>query len=430
MNEIHNIHLGREAYTVSADAYKELHDYLLAIQKKAGKEVADEVELRMAELLAARGVSTEKVVLDKDVKYLKEQLGTPSDFSDENTEDDTLDDAPDSQRRLFRDMDNAMIAGVAAGLAKYFDVSVLVIRLLFVLLTFFGGATIVIYLVLWLLVPEAATNSERLQMEGKAVNVDNIKRVVERADVPGVTRRATRIATNTAVRISKIVLGIVGGVLVAGGVGVLLASTAAFIYSLVHGLEAGHTVLFPLGGEQIALLTCGFVLIVLMTAMLIMSGLAMLRNRAIAPVWVIATMVGVFVATGAIGTVLGFDSGQAINDRYQSIQHTRHISVKPFTDLRFIGNNIFFVTQQGQATDVSVRTLGKVDTSAIKVTERDGVLTIDSTHYHPPKGCNLVCPFGTSNTEVVVTIPKPWNVPIDGTDGTRLDLNGEPIYSL
>lgn len=260
MNEIHNIHLGREAYTVSADAYKELHDYLLAIQKKAGKEVADEVELRMAELLSARGVTTEKVVLDKDVKYLKEQLGTPSDFSDEVAEDDTLDDAPDSQRRLFRDMDNAMIAGVAAGLAKYFNVSVLAIRLLFVLLTFFGGATVVIYLVLWLLVPEAATNSDRLQMEGKAVNVDNIKRVVERADVPGATRRATRIATNTATRIVKIVLGIVGGVLVAGGVGVLLASTVAFIYGLIHGLgivttisvfdvPKGQTRLHPLCGR-------------------------------------------------------------------------------------------------------------------------------------------------------------------------------------
>jgi len=421
MNEIRNIHLGRQAYTVSADAYKELHDYLLAIQKKAGKEVADEVELRMAELLAARGVDAEKVVLDTDVEYLKGQLGTPSDFSDDDTEDRALDDAPDNQRRLFRDMDNAMIAGVAAGLAKYFDVSVLAIRLLFVLLTFFGGATIVIYLVLWLLIPEAATNSDRLQMEGKAVNVDNIKRAVERVDVPGVTRRATRVATGTVIRIAKICLGIIGGALVAGGVGVLLAAVAAFVYGLVHGLEVGRVALFPLGGEQIALLACGFVLVTLLAVMLVLSGLSVLRNRAIAPVWVIATMVGVFVATGAIGTALGFDSASTIHTRYQSIQHSRHVSVQPFTGLNFVGDSVQYVTEPGSNTSVDIRTFGKIDTSAIKISQKDGVLTVDSSKYNPRQDCHLVCPYGASNTQVVITTPEPWRVPMDSMRGAKLE---------
>jgi len=422
MNEIHNIHLGRQAYTVSADAYKELHGYLLAIQKKAGKEVAEEVELRMAELLTSRGVTTEKVVLDEDVKYLKEQLGTPSDFSDDGANDDAFDEAPDSQRRLFRDMDNAMIAGVASGLAKYFDVSVLVIRLLFVALTFFGGATIVIYLVLWLLIPEAATNSERLQMEGKAVNVDNIKRVVERADVPGATRRATHLVTRVVTRTVKLALGVIGGVLVAGGVGALLAATATFVYGLIHGLSVGHVVLFPLGGEQVALLVCAFVLAVLIATMLIMSGISILRNRGIVPVWVIAAMVGVFVATAAIGTALGIDTAPSINDRYQSVRHSRRITVQPFTNLNFVGGNVTYVTEPRATAGVEIRTFGNNDTNTIKVTEKDSTLTVDSTNYHPRRGCSLICPYGSTNTEVVIATPEPWRIPIDGTKGATVEL--------
>ncbi len=422
MNEIHNIHLGRQAYTVSAEAYKELHDYLLAIQKKAGKEVAEEVELRMAELLASRGVTAEKVVLDKDVTYLKEQLGTPSDFSDSDAEEAGLEEAPDSQRRLFRDIDNAMIAGVAAGLAKYFDVSVLVIRLLFVVLTFFGGATVVIYLVLWLLVPEAATNSERLQMEGKAVNVDNIKRVVERADVPGATRRATYLVTRVITRIIKLALGTVGSVLVAGGVGALLAAIAAFVYGLVHRVSVGNVVLFPLGGEQILLLVCMLVLAMLLATMLIMSGISILRNRGIVPVWVIATIVGIFVATAAIGTALGFDSAPVINDRYKSVQHTRQVTVQPFSKVNLLGGNVQYVSVPGSTMALEIRTLGSSDTKAVKITEKDNVLTVDTTQYHPQWGCKLICPYGSTNTEIIIRTPEPWRLPIDGSRGANLEM--------
>ncbi|HSX06868.1 MAG TPA: PspC domain-containing protein [Candidatus Saccharimonadia bacterium] len=423
MNEVRNIHLGRQAYTVSADAYKDLHEYLLAIQKKAGKEVAEEVELRMAELLESRGITTEKVVLDKDVAYLKGQLGTPSDFGDDDTEAAELDEAPGSQRRLFRDMDNAMIAGVASGLAKYFDVSVLMIRLLFVLLTFFGGATVLIYLVLWLLIPEAATNSDRLQMEGKAVNVDNIKRVVERADVPGATRRATHIITRMVMRIIKIGFGIVGSTLVAVGVAVFLGAIATFVYGLVHGLKVGQVVLFPLGSEQVALLVCGFTLAVLVAGMLIISGLAILRNRGVVPVWVVATIVGIFVATAAIGTVLGVDMAPTIRDHYRSLQHTRHVTVQPFARLNFVGNSVLYVTEPGSTTSVDIRTFGKIDTNAIKVSEKDGVLTIDSSKYYPRHDCHLVCPYGASNTEVVITTPEPWRVPMDSsTRGAQLEF--------
>src|ERR1700754_481013 len=86
MNEVKHIHIGRQQFTVSVEAYKELKEYLAAITKKAGDsgaDVAEEVELRMAELLIGRGITSEKVIVASDVQFLKAQLGEPSDFSED-----------------------------------------------------------------------------------------------------------------------------------------------------------------------------------------------------------------------------------------------------------------------------------------------------------------------------------------------------------
>ena len=164
MNEITKIHLGRQAFTIAVDAHKELQEYLHAIKRHMGNtdEAVEEVELRMAELLAERGVTGDKVVLSKDVEYLKQQLGKPGDFGE--AEDKEAPEDTNAPKRLYRDTDDALIAGVASGLGKYFGLDPIWFRLAFIALLFAGGSSILIYIILWLLVPEAKTKSDRLQM--------------------------------------------------------------------------------------------------------------------------------------------------------------------------------------------------------------------------------------------------------------------------
>ncbi|MBL6963433.1 MAG: PspC domain-containing protein [Bacteroidetes bacterium] len=58
-----------------------------------------------------------------------------------------------TQRRLFRDSSNEVIGGVASGLAKYFDVDVTIVRILFVLAGIFGGWGVIVYIIFWIAVP-------------------------------------------------------------------------------------------------------------------------------------------------------------------------------------------------------------------------------------------------------------------------------------
>lgn len=71
----------------------------------------------------------------------------------------SADDAQGGYRALHRSSTNRVIAGVAGGLGEYFDIDPTIIRIIFILLTIFGGSGILIYLVLWLIMPSEGATS-------------------------------------------------------------------------------------------------------------------------------------------------------------------------------------------------------------------------------------------------------------------------------
>jgi phage shock protein PspC (stress-responsive transcriptional regulator) len=88
---------------------------------------------------------------------------------------DTLSSSgPWAGRKLFRDVDTGKIGGVSAGLAAYFSTDVVLVRVLFLVSLFLGGSGFFIYLILWVVVPEARTVSEKMQMRGDDVTLSGI----------------------------------------------------------------------------------------------------------------------------------------------------------------------------------------------------------------------------------------------------------------
>ena len=120
------------------------------------------------------------------------------------------------RKRLFRDLDKKVIGGVCAGMSKYFGVKVGVIRIFFLLptillifnwnhfhlfqfwefndfnnffdVTFMPGA-IFVYIVLWLVLPEARTSADKLEMVGEKVDINSIKNTIQ-TDMEGFSKRA------------------------------------------------------------------------------------------------------------------------------------------------------------------------------------------------------------------------------------------------
>jgi len=78
-------------------------------------------------------------------------------------------------KKLFRNPEDRVIAGVASGIAAYFGTETTIIRLLFVLGFIFGGAGLLIYFILWIIAPEAKTITDKMQMQGESVTLSNIE---------------------------------------------------------------------------------------------------------------------------------------------------------------------------------------------------------------------------------------------------------------
>lgn len=82
---------------------------------------------------------------------------------------------PEVEKKLFRDGDRKVIGGVAGGVAAFLAIDITIVRVLFVLFTIIGGLGLFIYIVMWVILPEAKTLTDRMQMQGEPVTLSNIE---------------------------------------------------------------------------------------------------------------------------------------------------------------------------------------------------------------------------------------------------------------
>jgi phage shock protein PspC (stress-responsive transcriptional regulator) len=188
MNKTININLGGYFFHIDEGAYQKLRRYLDAIAKSLsddpqGKnEIISDIEARISELLSEKITDARQVVNEQDINDIIKIMGEPEDYSDnEEAYSDggyQYNARPNNSKKLFRDSDDKFLGGVAAGIGHYFDLDVIWARLGFILLFFTGGFGVFLYIILWILLPEARTTAEKLQMEGEPVNINNIEKKI------------------------------------------------------------------------------------------------------------------------------------------------------------------------------------------------------------------------------------------------------------
>jgi len=190
MNKTVNINLAGTFFHIDEDAYQKLQRYLEAIKRsftdsQGRNEILADIEARIAELFNERVENDKQVVSIKEVEQVITIMGQPEDYM---VDEEIFDDEPkrtytssrtSSTRKLYRDTESAYIGGVSSGLAHYFDVDPLWIRIAWVILFFGFGTGFLVYILLWILMPAAETTSEKLAMSGKPVNITNIEEKVK-----------------------------------------------------------------------------------------------------------------------------------------------------------------------------------------------------------------------------------------------------------
>ncbi|MDE5808618.1 MAG: PspC domain-containing protein [Muribaculaceae bacterium] len=202
MKITYNINLDGRVFTIDEDAYRLLDDYLEtlkhAFNNSENKEIVADIEARISEVFFINQEEGKSVVTLQDVEAVITRIGHPEELIEEV--DETVVEegekvevkvesvlpppppiqAPKPVKRLYRDSSNGMIGGVCAGLAEYLNVDVTWVRLIAVALCFVSLSTLALaYLILWIVLPNAETPYQRMQMSGESPTLQNIGQSVK-----------------------------------------------------------------------------------------------------------------------------------------------------------------------------------------------------------------------------------------------------------
>ncbi len=193
MKKTLTINISGSIFHIDEDAFDQLQSYLRTISShygasEEGREIITDIEARIAEIFQEKLGSKDQVVNTEMVEKTISIMGKPEEIfaTDEEhiEEEESTKAAPTSnvkrKRRLYRDPDHRVIGGVASGLAGFFGIDVVVIRLLFAIpLILLYGFSLPLYIILWIVVPKAITTTQKLEMRGKKVNISNIEESIK-----------------------------------------------------------------------------------------------------------------------------------------------------------------------------------------------------------------------------------------------------------
>jgi len=193
MNKTIIININGTVFHIEEQAYELLKEYMTDVKRHFfnsadSLEITTDIENRIAEMfteILAR--EARQAIIDQDVNAVIERMGSVKDF--ENAEETTTASGfaeppfntagTTTTRRLFRDPEDHLIAGVCSGIANYFDVKATWVRLFFALSFLFAGTGAMVYIILWIIVPKALTRADKMAMKGEPLDLQGFKRNFE-----------------------------------------------------------------------------------------------------------------------------------------------------------------------------------------------------------------------------------------------------------
>lgn len=348
MQKTVTINISGIIFHIEEDAFDSLSRYLSTIKgyfssTDGGNEIMSDIEARIAELLQARINPGKQVILMTDVQHVMDVMGKPEEFGGESEkrsqespyEDPAAGKQGKVKRRLFRNPDDKAIGGVCSGIAAYFDIDTVWIRLAMFLLLFFGGVSIWVYIILWIVMPEAKTTADKFAMRGESANVNNIYKSFqeEAEDLKnrfknpnyGATVRSnvsSALATifNIMGRLIGLFLIFIGGVL-------LLAYIASLMGISFAGSNTDITnwrsVIFASSSDYVMGVLAFIIVCGIPVLMLIYGGVKLLfrirysnrwLNLGLGIVWTIGLLLGLYVT---IVTVKQFNESAHLKETFQ-----------------------------------------------------------------------------------------------------------------
>ncbi len=438
MKKVININIAGSVFYVEDDAFATLQNYLDSVSKHFSslpdhEEVVKDFEARIAERFLERPNGKEAVITKTEVDELIKNMGTVEDFNKEEQEDEKKHTGNQNQnkapKKLFRNPDDKMIAGVASGLAAYIGAEPTLVRLVFLVFLLFGGSAILFYIILWIIMPEAKTPTEKMQMSGEAVTLATLDETLKKKVETGESNKLNRVISLPIQIISQIlkfiihsllpiVLRVIGGIITIAS-GIATVTISIIFVNLLFNLNS-PLVDFPVkeaisGTPFIIGLTALFITVTIPLVVIFLAGMSLSswKNKFHAKF----TWAFLFLWIAAISTAssIGVKYAPEIKQVYQNHPNNRQV-IKTFeiTDFKNItadGADIIYLTQEEKT---SARAEGRsIDIERLRLTVENETLKIDRNWQEEFKIC-IFCNLWHGRTKIYVSSPSIENLKLDG----------------
>lgn len=477
MKKTLTINLNNTVFHIDDDAYELLQSYLaeVGVHFKSEAEKADimnDIEARIAELFTEKMQKNKNVITVEDVGEIIEVMGKPSQFVDEETDEENPQPEPKKaagkSKKFYRDTEHQLLGGVGAGLAAYFNMDITLVRvILIILLILTSGYLIPVYLLAWLIAPKAETTAQKLEMRGEDVNIETIKNKMNDAKNYLESNEFKESATSVGQRffeifkaIFKVIFAIIGSILAV--VGVLLAAVLIFGLIVMLFEPDAITSIYPefftsLGGvtpEKIILMVVGLLLIIGCPVFALIScgikATSKEQPKSYTAIWVslVLWLAGIFMFL-SVGTEtvrilkennwLTYHNGTFVLDNEQNFV-TDSRNVADFQSIEASGAVQIELSQQ-ENQEITVNSL-KEYIPNIKTEVVDGVLKVYSTdNLIKPRikvrvGIDTITSInarGASNIEFITPFTvKKLNLTLQGASKADMDFTSAQnlIFSL
>jgi phage shock protein PspC (stress-responsive transcriptional regulator) len=409
MKKTLTINLFGIVFNIDEDAYEVLQQYLHKLETRFSdedeKEIMCDIEARLAELFNdALKSGNKNVVTICDVNSVIKQLGTAEEIESEDdnyVHEESKAENAESRRRhrkFYRDADNKILGGVAAGLAAYLGLEVTITRLILVLLAItILGWLIPIYLLVWLIAPEATTTAQKLEMQGIEPSIENIKSYVNSEQF---RESASRIGSRLGeivkwlFRIAAIIVGLFFafiGVIVIGALTIALIGIITGMGGVIFGG------LLPLANPNTSLITfivATLVALLIPIVSIIMATIRLIR-RDNTPhktgwgwlwfiIWIIASIISINTLLVSIpnlvntlenldenGFIALFDNNTTTEERLRG-ETFNAIDIDNALVVQLVKDTCSFVEVKGSTTTLR-NTSASIDNNTLKL-KRQGII--------------------------------------------------------
>lgn len=182
MKKTTKVSLGGFAYDIEEDAYVLLDNYINSLKLKLSndkdsQEIIKDIEERIGELLTEKKGNAEAISIEV-IQEIIGILGKPEEIANDSSDPSQANYNTRTQKRLYRDSDHSYVAGVCSGLGEYFGTDPIVMRIIFIALTILQGFGLLLYIILWVVVPRANSPKQKLEMKGEPINVSTIEKTI------------------------------------------------------------------------------------------------------------------------------------------------------------------------------------------------------------------------------------------------------------